>query len=113
MSPHDAQPAAAETPSLLSTLKAAVEPVARAVQDRRRPGPARALVFEAMPWDGRIEGRVGAAAVAMRLNFVPLSVLGEPAADPVPAPIRVQRTGWSVREQRPHWRTGRDQAGAA
>lgn len=110
MSSHDARPAA-ETPSLLSTLKAAVEPVARAVQDRRRPGPARALVFEAMPRDGRIEGHVGAAAVAMRLNFVPHSVFGEPAADLAPAPIRAQRTGWSVREQRPHWRTGRDRAG--
>ena len=106
MSQHDAHPsAAAETPSLLSTLKAAVH-------DRRRVGPARALVFEAMPGEGRIEGRLGAAAVAMPLNFVPHSVFGEAAPEPAPAPVRVQRTGWSVREQRPHWRTGLDRAGA-
>jgi hypothetical protein len=75
MSHHDARPsAAAETPR------------------------ASALVFEAMPEDGRIGAHVAAPPAAVRLHFVPL---GGAAADPAPAPIRVQKTGWSVREQSP------------
>jgi hypothetical protein len=42
---------------------------------------------------------VPAATAADRLHFVPLDVLGEPAPDPAPTLIRIQKAGWSVREQ--------------
>lgn len=76
----------------IQPLEVAVEPL------RRRLAPHPALVFEAMPGDGWIAGRVSAPSATDRLNFVPHHVFGELAPDPEPAPIRVPKTGWSVRE---------------
>lgn len=42
---------------------------------------------------------VSAPPAAVPLRFVPLDVLGEPPPDPAPTLIRVQKPGWSVREQ--------------
>jgi len=106
MSQHDAQPlAAAETPWPLWPVEAAVEPVAGGIDARRRITPPPALAFEAMPEGGWIQAPASAPLAAVRLHFVPLNVLGEPVPDPAPTLVRVQKKGWSVREQSPGRRT--------